>query len=345
MRTFTRVFPRFFGLFLALFLTLGATPSPAEEVAQRLFEMTYTARVQGIPPEARRVELWLPYPVSDEHQRVFDLTVESPYPTELTHDPKLGNAILHLGAMPPNESSFQVRLRFKVLRSEVLSGNLTQVASGKLDGELGHLQRYLVADRLVTLSERVEKIAAENTRGKATLLEKARANYDYVLQHMEYGYEKPGAGTGDTERACDLAMGNCTDYHSLFISLNRASGIPTRFVMGYPLKKEELAGDDKGYHCWSEFYLPGRGWVPVDISVADTSGKTDYYFGNLDPDRVKWSVGRDLLLSPPQRGDRLNYFSVAGYAEVDGHPFGGLSREVSYRTLKRGQGMLLLGQK
>ena len=73
-----------------------------------------------------------------------------------------------------------------------------------------------------------------------------------------------------------------------------------------------------GYHCWGWFFVAGKGWVPVDISEADKHPEMkEYYFGNLTADRVAFSVGRDLLLEPPQNGPPLNFF-VYPYAEVDG---------------------------
>ena len=47
----------------------------------------------------------------------------------------------------------------------------------------------------------------------------------------------------------------------------RAEGIPARFIIGFPLKAD-AEGTVPGYHCWAEFYLPGRGWIPVDASDA-----------------------------------------------------------------------------
>ena len=139
-----------------------------------------------------------------------------------------------------------------------------------------------------------------------------------MLQHMSYDKSRPGYGTGDAVWACDSRFGNCTDFHSLFMSLARSQSIPTQFEIGYPLPTGKKAGQLTGYHCWAWFHQSGLGWQPVDISEADKHPElTDYYFGHLSSDRVAFSVGRDIQLAPAQRGKPLNYF-VVPYAEVDG---------------------------
>ena len=50
-------------------------------------------------------------------------------------------------------------------------------------------------------------------------------------------------------------------------SMARVSGIPAKFVVGFPLSKLS-EGPVLGYHCWAEFYDEQIGWVPVDISEA-----------------------------------------------------------------------------
>ena len=108
-------------------------------------------------------------------------------------------------------------------------------------------------------------------------------------------------------------QGNCTDFHTLFIALARASGIPARWNMGFPLAYGDGGADGaqevKGYHCWAEFYAPGAGWVPVDISEARKHPELKaYFFGGLSGNRVLFTRARDVLLEPDGKGRRLNYF-------------------------------------
>ena len=152
-------------------------------------------------------------------------------------------------------------------------------------------------------------------------------------------YDKPKDqpwGRGDTVYACSSKVGNCTDFHSYFISLCLAQNIPARFQIGLYGEYDKKPGTEYktgGYHCWAEFLVPGKGWVPVDISEADKAGKQDkkyeFFFGGHTDNRVTLSLGRDLVLNPPQKGEPLNYF-LNPYVEVGGKKFEGPVTKTSY---------------
>jgi hypothetical protein len=121
-------------------------------------------------------------------------------------------------------------------------------------------------------------------------------------------------GQGNARYACDIGVGNCTDYHSYFISLCRTLNAPARFHMGFNIPPDERSdgeGTVKGYHCWADYYKEdenGTGsWYPVDISEADKApDKAEYYFGTLNKDRVEFTTGRDLILKG--RAEKENFF-------------------------------------
>ena len=123
--------------------------------------------------------------------------------------------------------------------------------------------------------------------------------------------------------------GKCVDIHSVFVALARASGVPAREVFGLRLAKKGSEDVSTWQHCWAEFFLPGYGWVPVDpadVRKAMLTEKLDlkdakiielgkYYWGGIDPYRVKVGIGRDLTLNPRQKGMPLNYLMYP-YAEI-----------------------------
>jgi transglutaminase-like putative cysteine protease len=148
----------------------------------------------------------------------------------------------------------------------------------------------------------------------------ARQLYDLVDEHVVYKKEGTGWGRGDTNWVCDSGFGNCTDFHSLFISLARSQGLPSRFEIGFSIPTDKTEGPIAGYHCWAWFHAQDRGWIPVDISEADKHPEMkEYYFGNLTADRVMFSVGRDLELAPKPASEPLNFF-IYPYIEVAGQP-------------------------
>lgn len=280
------------------------------------FDATYVATISSIPDGVQKMTVWIPLPVSRGAQTVSDVKIESPYKWVKHVDKEFGNQYATTTIENPKAGDLTVRVHFTATRREETMDHPFEKTAQKAE-----LDRALRADKLVTLSPRVRELADSITEGKTTRIEQARAIYNYLVTNMTYDKVAPGWGHGDTERACDIKKGNCTDFHSLFISLARAKGIPARFVIGFPLTAVD--GQVKGYHCWAEFYVKGKGWIPVDAS--DGSKQTDvqarnYLFGNLDPSRVQFTVGRDLKLTP-RTNEPLNFF-IYPHAEANGVEIG-----------------------
>ena len=64
-------------------------------------------------------------------------------------------------------------------------------------------------------------------------------------------------------------------------------------------------------------YVPRDPHV-ITVTITDRAGAVPI-----------WTIGRDLLLSPKQKGESLNYF-IYPYAEVDGKPFASLDKSFTY---------------
>jgi len=123
-------------------------------------------------------------------------------------------------------------------------------------------------------------------------------------------YIKAGKyGTGDAVYACDALTGNCTEFHSLFISLARSAGIPSRFAVGASIPSDRDEGGIDGYHCWAEFYAEEK-WWPVDISEANKyTALATYYFGRHPANRIEFTQGRDLQLEPGPHSGPINFLA------------------------------------
>ena len=304
---------------------------------ERAFSFRYEVNVPANPEAGAGAHSWIPVPRSDAHQIISHLKIESEVAHQFGRDPLYDNSFAVFNPTAAQSAAgYRTVMTFDVIRREYgvdVSAPALRNASAKIPPNDRLLRRYLEPDKLVPLNATIAELAKEHTEGTATPLAKARAIYTYVAGTMHYDKSGEGWGRGDEMWACDSKRGNCTDFHSVLIGMLRSSSIPARFEIGFPLPEGKNEGDIPGYHCWAEFYLHGAGWIPVDASEASKNpAKRDYFFGTVDVNRVMFSYGRDIRLSPEQKGEPLNYF-IYPYAEAKGEPVKDLKTHFSFRDL------------
>jgi transglutaminase-like putative cysteine protease len=307
----------------ALSLFALATLADDKPPASRTFELRYTAKTDGIP-DGVEYRLWIPVPPSNADQTVMIVDRKVPPGTRTTREAKYGNELLYATGNGANQP-LDVAMTYKLKRMELRG---VQASTDDPAMFLKADARVPVGGKSLTLL-RGKELPADPTQ-------LARVLYDTVFDHMRYSKDGVGWGLGDANWACDSGFGNCSDFHSLFMSLARAKNVPAKFEIGYGLPAKHGEGDIAGYHCWAKCNPTGKGWLGVDISEASKNPTLrDYYFGNLTADRVTFTTGRDLELDPKQDGPPLN-FMVNPYVEVAGkpHPAEKIKIKVSYRDVE-----------
>jgi transglutaminase-like putative cysteine protease len=325
-------------LLLVACLSVAETASTAQKFSAptRTFRFTYNFTVKDIPSEAKRVSVWVPVPQTDQHQIVRVVAVKAPAKMRISQEPQYGNRMMYADIQNPAQGKAEFTLEYQITRREYLRGDYTQLKRTDQKPSLvsASMTRLIAPDSLIPTDGKIKELAAEVTGSQTGTVAKAKAAYDYLFTNMRYDKTGSGWGRGDALWACDAKRGNCTDFHSPFIGMLRADGIPARFDIGFPLPGNKDKGDIAGYHCWAEFYAGKTGWIPVDISEAwKAKEKEDYFFGSVDANRVQFSTGRDITLSPKQDGPALNYF-VYPYVEVDGKPYEKLDKQFSFEEVK-----------
>jgi transglutaminase-like putative cysteine protease len=338
------------------------------------FEVRHELKVM-IPEGAQRIRIWFTFPQDNlipgdgagPAQQLDELQVEAPYPYRIERDSE-GSEVLYLETMNPREKELKIVETFVLTRTEVHSHVDPTKARPLSDVDLARFAPYLAANKHVVIDDEIRQLADQIVGDETNPVLMARKLYDWVLNNVDYWVKDPqhkkASPVGSTAYCLTFRTGNCTDFESLWTSLARAKGIPTRIVYGSFFKPELNGHDlDQSYHCWATFYAPGLGWIPHDVAVADLyagefevttdnevlmrrttadgrfgvdPAKVEYYFGNLDERRMVWSIGRDLILSPKQGGEPVNALPKA-YVEIDGqvHPEGtGWVRKLTYREHK-----------
>jgi hypothetical protein len=124
--------------------------------------------------------------------------------------------------------------------------------------------------------EKIVAVAQEVTRGKTDALEAVKALSAWMSNNIEPCLIAETL-SGPEVLAC--RKGKCSEFATLFASLSRAAGIPTRIALG-----ERMMPGQWGGHMWNEVYV-GR-WIPVDAG-ANEVGKSAVLVKLIDHETVE----------------------------------------------------------
>ena len=201
----------------------------------RTFRLTYNFTVKDIPSGAKRVRVWIPVPQTDQHQTVRVLAVKAPGKTRMTQEPEYGNRMMYAEIENSAAGKAEFTLEYKITRREYSRGDYAQLKRKDLHPGVvsASMSRLVEPDALIPTDGRIKELAVEVTGSQTGAVAKAKAAYDYLFTNMRYDKTGSGWGRGDAVWACDSKRGNCTDFHSPFIGMLRADGIPARFDIGF----------------------------------------------------------------------------------------------------------------
>lgn len=318
----------------ACVIVFGMSRTIAQEPGKakvRTFLFTYAGTIKDLKP-GQEASVWLPVAVDGPEQTVRIQVKRLPARGTVNAEKQYGNFSLYFEARANEKGEIPFEVVYEVQRREVKTDTTGKFAVKPAPSE--NLARFLQPDAKVPVTGKPLDLIKDRTL-PANQFAAAKILYDVVNNHMKYSKEGTGWGQGDSVWACDSKFGNCSDFHSLFISMARGNKIPAKFEMGFPIPPKRGEGVVGGYHCWAWFMPNQNGWIPVDISEANRNPELkEYYFGNLTEDRVRFTTGRDIQLEPPQKGPALNFF-IYPYAEVEGktHPQEKIERRFSYKDL------------
>jgi transglutaminase-like putative cysteine protease len=329
--------------FTALWL-LASLGTLAAETHSGTLVMEFDLSTHEAGQEAR---LWIPYPVSDKDQQVGRVKVSGDFAEAAVYTDSAWQAPILFARWDKDAKSRKLTYAFAVERREVRRRDLP---AREAAWDPADYAAFLAPTRLGPTDGKVRELANEITKGKTTVLEKARAIYDWICENMRRDPKIRGCGTGDVRALLETPAGKCADIHSMFVALARAAGVPSRDVFGLRQGKQATEDVTTGQSCWAEFFLPGCGWVPVDPAAVlkaqltrnlkpsdpEAAAIRASCFGALDPLRVKFNCGRDLTLNPRQEGEPLNFLmypcAQVGGKTLDPLDAGAFRYTITYRA-------------
>ena len=127
---------------------------------------------------------------------------------------------------------------------------------------------FIRPNQYVNYENAVNTIATANvlTRDLTDILEKVNVIYHYIVENIDYDYEKAATVESgylpDLDAVLEAKKGICFDYASLMTGMFRSQGIPCKLVVGY-------AGTT--YHAWISVWSEDTGWIDGAVYFNGTS--------------------------------------------------------------------------
>ena len=332
------MFKKISGLLLGALLAFPLSALSKERSGEVELAVTIAA-----PDDSKDVRVWIPYPTSDSVQDISKVRIKGNFSQSgIYREKETGNLALYAEWTTPTKDR-AITLTFDATGRELIRKDFPATEPA-IPVEI---QEYLKSTKFIPTDGKIREIALSITNDKQKISEKARAVYQWVVENTVRNPDVKGCGTGEVEKVLAQRGGKCADISSVFVSIARAAGVPAREVFGIRLGKKDEEDMTSGHHCWSEFYVPGYGWVPADaadvrkIMLADkldlkgAQDKIDYYFGGVEQYRIALARGgRGYYLSPRQNDGPLNYFMYP-YAEINGKSVDWLAgqADLKYRVM------------
>lgn len=234
--------------------------------------------------------LWIPAPVSSPSQRGVSALSRS-------HEPYIpdykGLVVYRLEDLLTDRLqtvSQDWLVQVFIVNTEVKAERVTVPSSNKPPV----YELYTREDSLVNPGlDPVESLVKKLTGKEKNHYRLAKILLDGLLGEMKFN---PEANVLDVKDAFTTGEADAWTFSLAYTAMLRAAGIPALPVAGV------LVNDDKTTvnHAWTEFYIYGLGWVPVDPVLY--SGETakgheaffedaSRYFGNLDERHLAFSRG------------------------------------------------------
>jgi len=275
------------------------TPTPPPEPVvyddPQRYMVEYVVTVNNRAFDLTDLIIYQARPVEWDAQTELEIEEVSPAPTSEGVDPVYGNGMYRwqLWGEPGRGERLELVIRFSMTAYETRT-YIDPEQVQPYDETDPMYELYTRSERFIEADDpRIVEIAQEVAAGETNPYLLARAFYDYVVDTARYRLR--GEGLQGARELVTSGMGECGDYAALFVALCRASGIPARPIVGY----WAISGLNQT-HCWAEFYVEPFGWIPVDPTIGQKHpGMRDYYFGNMDNQRVILNKGYNIPLDPP----------------------------------------------
>lgn len=226
-------------------------------------------------PDGEIIRCWLPYP-RESHARQKNVELISVNNKEyiIAPEDRLQRTIyIEKMAKKGEPTIFTFELKYTAYNEW---HNLYKAEPRTYDPVSEVIKKFTVErEPHIVFTDRVKKLSSEIVDEDDPAVIKAKKIYTWINDNIPWAGAREYSTIRNISDYCiSNGWGDCGIKSLTFITLCRYNGIPAKWQSGWMLHPGSI-----NLHDWTEIYIEGSGWVPVDA---------DFNFIDSDNDDVKW---------------------------------------------------------
>ncbi|WP_010261496.1 transglutaminase domain-containing protein [Treponema primitia] len=289
-----------------MFFDIIGKPGTKTYKDKRNYAISYAVDIRVQEAEGpNRLYLWLPQPVNSASQRNIRILSRNVEPFIENYR---GTSLFQMQNLESNTAagiSLSYLVEVYTVETDIRTNSIT-IASGNTASLASPVRAAYTApsSRIPSDDPRIKEQTAALIGREQNPYIRAQRIYEYLLTKGGIQWEELAGGPLEA-----LEEKKADPYRAalLFCTMARSAGIPAIPVSGVLLDRNRMLSR----HYWAEFWIDGFGWIPVDPALGAGAAppsfilradRANYYFGNLDNQRISFSRGFTTLSHMDPRG-------------------------------------------
>jgi len=312
-----------------VFFDVSGKPGYKNFTDKRRYTINYSVDVRIL--EATRpniLYLWIPKPIGSPSQRNVSLLSRSMEPFVENYRGVSLFKLDNLGA----GSNQTINLSFNV---EVYAQETGMRAVYIRQDQTPLMSAYIQSTALIPSNHQLIMSTVNTILGREqNPYVKARLLYDWIIANIKIDETMP-VSANSVISALEKKQSDAYNAALLYTALLRAAKLPCIPVAGVLINRNRQTLR----HYWVEFWIDGFGWLPADPamgagavpdSFVTKQDLANYYFGNMDSQRIAFSRGEITLSQMESRGRTVSHTQSYSLQNIWEESAGGLE---SYSSL------------
>ena len=244
-------------------------------------DYTVTVKPNEVPP-GEIVRCWLPFP-REGHNRQVDIKLLGVNVDEyIIADNNNQQRTLYVEKVTQKDQPTIFHMVLQVTKSAEI--NFIEPDLVKAYNKESGLYKTYTKERAphIVFTDKIKELSGEIVGDEVNPYLTAKKIFTWISQNIPWaGAREYSTIENITEYCISRMHGDCGIKTLLFMTLCRYNGIPVKWQSGWMLHPGEV-----NLHDWSEIYLEGYGWVPVDQSFGMIESEVEdekyFFLGSTD---------------------------------------------------------------